>query len=1394
MHEFALLLRQSEDWLAGRALAYATERGYTAHASISEEACRLFIRGLSEALQEALGRGLAAVEMGPDDRFGESLLEAFAVAEARRQQAQGISLGEFLGLMSQYRQSYLDLVEQSMLADQLRRDSLRFASRFFDRLATAVSVDWNADDNSAEQAALRQQNQCTLSEKRHLAAVFQALPNAVILSDPEGRITDLNQTACRWLSETLGGEPGPDGGEVCPSSETFVSKDLAALLPWVAPALERLRSSLSADHAEPIGLERLAEGEKLAFLDTRVFPLFSASGAFEGIAVIIQDVTALRDASETQARIASELRGQLREAAGLNRLAEVLSRNQDGDAELLQGAADILPLCWDAPDGMTARISFDGQDYFSAAAPGATCSHSLAQPLNVLGHERGAVHLCSPHAAHPFQPDDEAMLSAIARQLEHVLDTRISLAMLSKSERQFREFFNNAADAIFIHDGQGRILDANKNAGIWLNLSTESLSGANLLENMAEADQKAGASHLANALTGAPELFQATLVRRDGFTIPAEFLCQAQEFQGQPALITSARNTASRQKNQAEIEHRLETEALVSAISGRLINSGDKEMALAIEECLADLCRFLDMRLGGVFLFHARTRTFTLTHQTRTLTDDALPRSLRRLGPRKAPWLTERILAGERVFIRDAAHMPPAGHKEKELLSGAGISCLAAVPMLVNDRLLGMLIIASAAPRDTARLTDSRVLGQVTLLLSTVIERLGAATALRRSESLSRAILDALPANLCVLDRHGVLTMVNRSWAATGPESTPLCSGVRLRLGDNYLEACRAAQDNTHAAAALAGIQAVLSGKAPFFRTEYPGTVTGKQRWFVMQATPLAKGMTGAVVSHRDITERMQAINELRESEERFRIIVETAQEAIIMLDTKAAVTYANPRAGTLFGYELQDLLGRPFFDILDPEDRSLVLQKIKRRRQGLSDQYELRFRHKNGQRIWTLVNASPLIGPDGLHAGSIGLITDISDRIRAEARMRRNEARYRSLVESMHEGLLMAKPGGVITYANDRLCEMLGRSKAVITGRPVTEFVEEGSQRRMAEMLISSHPGGQPDHHRTGAEEILWKHATGRHIYSLVSPSISADEEGKAAGFFAVITDTTERKGLESQLMHSQKLEAIGQLAAGIAHEINTPAQYVGNNTQFIKGAFDDIFVIIHAVRELINGAKTACPGMADIDALEKLMVERDINYLAEEVPGALNQTLEGVERISTIVRSVKQFAHPGAAIMAPSDLNESMKSTATVSRNEWKYVSELDLNLDPALPLVTCMSGEINQVVLNLIINAAHAIADAKKTDPSREGRITLSTRFAPPWAEIRVADTGTGIPAAVQTKIFDPFFTTKEVGRGTGQGLTISRSIVMEKHKGQLFFETEQGAGTTFVVRLPLEQKEV
>ncbi|OGR34641.1 MAG: hypothetical protein A2051_02175 [Desulfovibrionales bacterium GWA2_65_9] len=282
------------------------------------------------------------------------------------------------------------------------------------------------------------------------------------------------------------------------------------------------------------------------------------------------------------------------------------------------------------------------------------------------------------------------------------------------------------------------------------------------------------------------------------------------------------------------------------------------------------------------------------------------------------------------------------------------------------------------------------------------------------------------------------------------------------------------------------------------------------------------------------------------------------------------------------------------------------------------------------------------------------------------------------------------------------------------------------------------------------------------------------------------------ENEQAQLQLLQSEKLAAMGQLAAGIAHEINAPAQYVNNNVQFLKDAFGHLLPLCGELRRLLESVKTDAIPSEVIEALDAAIAKHDIVYYEEEVPDALAQTLEGLERIGAIVRSVKQFAHPGSLSMAATDLNEAMRTTALVSKNEWKYVAELKTDFDPSLPLVDCMISEINQVVLNLIINAVHAISEAKEVDPQRTGLITLSTRANGSWAEIRVSDTAMGIPPEVQPRVFDPFFTTKAVGKGTGQGLAIAHRIVAERHKGQIFFETQPGQGTTFIIRLPIAQQ--
>ena len=273
-------------------------------------------------------------------------------------------------------------------------------------------------------------------------------------------------------------------------------------------------------------------------------------------------------------------------------------------------------------------------------------------------------------------------------------------------------------------------------------------------------------------------------------------------------------------------------------------------------------------------------------------------------------------------------------------------------------------------------------------------------------------------------------------------------------------------------------------------------------------------------------------------------------------------------------------------------------------------------------------------------------------------------------------------------------------------------------------------------------------------------------------------------------ELAHSQKFESIGLLAAGIAHEINTPIQYIGDNTAFLQDAFSDLAELGQKFRQTLETAAKGDLDPAFIEKMENAIDDVDLDYLAEEIPVAVGQTLEGVDRVRKIVRSMKEFSHPGGE-KGLIDIHHTIENTVTVALNEWKYCAELNLDFAPDIPRINCDASEMSQVFLNLIINATHAIAEKIGSDGSEKGRILIQTQKKEPWVEIRVSDTGTGIPQEMIDKVFDPFFTTKEVGKGTGQGLAISRSVVVDRHQGRLDIDSRPGEGTTFIIRLPLVQ---
>ncbi len=273
--------------------------------------------------------------------------------------------------------------------------------------------------------------------------------------------------------------------------------------------------------------------------------------------------------------------------------------------------------------------------------------------------------------------------------------------------------------------------------------------------------------------------------------------------------------------------------------------------------------------------------------------------------------------------------------------------------------------------------------------------------------------------------------------------------------------------------------------------------------------------------------------------------------------------------------------------------------------------------------------------------------------------------------------------------------------------------------------------------------------------------------------------------KNAQARLLQAQKMESIGQLAAGIAHEINTPTQYVSDNVAFVKSATESLLSVLDVALGLVDAVRDHAP--ADrLRQLQDTTESVDLDFLREQLPDAFTQCADGLRRIATIVAAMKAFSHPSRGSKSEENIAELVHTTLVVARNELKYVADVEEEHDPDVPRVACLRDEISQVVLNLAVNAAHAISES--LGPGRErGRIHVATRATDEYVEIAVADDGTGIPESIRDRIFDPFFTTKSVGRGTGQGLAMAYNVV-EKHKGRIFFETEPGRGTTFYVRLP------
>lgn len=534
------------------------------------------------------------------------------------------------------------------------------------------------------------------------------------------------------------------------------------------------------------------------------------------------------------------------------------------------------------------------------------------------------------------------------------------------------------------------------------------------------------------------------------------------------------------------------------------------------------------------------------------------------------------------------------------------------------------------------------------------------------------------------------------------------------------------------------------------------------------------------------INEEQEKIkNKLKQSENKYRRLSEDMPVLVCTFLEDSTLTYVNKAYCDFFQKTEDELLGRKWINFLPEEFRrktQVRLKKLSQENPLMSYEHPVILPDKStGWQKWI---DRAIFDEQGnfLYYQSIG--EDITERKKTEEALHRSEALLSIASDLARLGGWSVDLQKQQTIWSDQVA-MIHDMEAGYSPTLEEAFNFYAPEYRD---LVSQVFNDCAKEGTFFDEEMQIITGTGRRVWVRAIGIPERNDSGKIVGVQGGFQDITERKELEMQLVHLQKMEAMGELAAGIAHEINTPTQYVGDNAQFLHDAFTDLISAFDRLNKMAEQSKNE----SFIEYLDIIKEEIDYDYYREEIPKSINQSLEGLCRISEIVKAMKKFSHPGLEDEVISfDLKSTLDSAITISRNEWKYVSDVQTDIDPELPGIEGYPQDLNQVFLNLLINAAHAIKDkVEKTET--KGLITVSAKLMGEEVEVQITDTGTGISKEHGNRVFNQFFTTKAVGKGTGQGLAIAYGVVVDKHKGRIWFESTYGQGTTFYVRLPVIQR--
>jgi two-component system, NtrC family, sensor kinase len=472
----------------------------------------------------------------------------------------------------------------------------------------------------------------------------------------------------------------------------------------------------------------------------------------------------------------------------------------------------------------------------------------------------------------------------------------------------------------------------------------------------------------------------------------------------------------------------------------------------------------------------------------------------------------------------------------------------------------------------------------------------------------------------------------------------------------------------------------------------------------------------------------------------------------------------------------------------------------------GIEDQ-AMKFHPPGDPERWCVMRVHPIRDHD--RGRAMATFIDITQGMRTQDELHKITAEAQGLAsafadeKSLLTDVLAAIPHFV--YWKDHDLRYVGVNQAFLTMRHLNDDscvlgrveTEIGLDDALSALLCNIEPRVLHDGQRAEGQQVSLTGTDGteRRILFSVLPHISGQHAGdeQIIGVIGVGADITHVTTLERQLAQANRMEAIGQLAAGVAHEINTPVQYVSDNTRFLAEAFDDLCTLLGTIASTVTNV-SAVDQDAWAELLQQAVAAVDLEFLTSEIPEAIAQSQEGLNRVGQIVRAMKDFAHPGHGLTL-ADINRAVQTTVDVSRNEWKYVAHLETDLDPDVGLVSCYETELKQVILNLIVNSAQAIQELQERTKDLDLRkISITTRREPGAVRIVVADEGPGTSEEIRRRIFDPFFTTKEVGRGTGQGLSIAYVTIVQKHGGTIDVVSSPGAGAEFTIVIPAEPPDI